>query len=72
MVDKVAPRLLLRIIRFSAVSTIPPIFHTHARTHTHTHISFAYSRRCTSYNLDNRSVVEHIDIIYLEHFLFTN
>jgi len=52
VVDKVAPGLLLRIIWSSAVSTIPPIFHTH--THTHTHISFAYSRRYTSYNLDNR------------------
>lgn len=46
VVDKVGPGLLLRIIWFSTVSTITPIFRAH--------ISFAYSRHYASYNLDNR------------------
>jgi hypothetical protein len=60
VVDKVEPGLL-RIIWFSAVSTIPPIFHTH--------ISFAYSRRCTPYNLDNwerRRTQEYYLFVYFE------
>jgi len=44
VVDKVGPGLLLRIIRVSTVSTIPPIFRTN--------ISFAYITRYASYNLD--------------------
>jgi hypothetical protein len=75
VVDKVAPGLLLRIIWFSAVSAIPPIFHTHTHTHTHTHArTHAHTHTFHSPTADaipriiltTWSVVEHVNITYFE------